>query len=332
MQGQRTDIDQSNKAFLQRIKNKCILNENSCWIWQGTCNQRGRPMVSWKGMQGLVYRYTYLAKHGKPIKKGLYACHSCDEKLCCNPDHIFEGTNRDNQIDFMIKNEGIIHNGFNTYGDKYWDGRPKIELKLMIPSNLSDEERFKWYRDKYCHHDENGCWIWLREVGEDGYGRLKYRSKKHQSHRVMWMLANDKTPEDLEQLKKDNLVVGHVCPVEGAPNKACCNPDHLEIRTRSQNGLDTRSYSKQRKEELYTDEQLYEWLHIYEFVINELGENHKLLKSANGGKNYKLIADGLIDLGLVNENIRCQYLKDLLRGKSAKHIHNEFFDWTPLWK
>jgi len=123
-----------------------------------------------------------------------------------------------------------------------------------------------------------------------------------------------------------------MCPVDGYPNKACCNPAHLEIRTRSQNAIDTRKYSKSRKENLYTDEQLCEWLHIYDFVINELGENHKLLRTPNGFRKYKFIADGLIDLGLVSDNMRYEYLHDFLRGKSAKHIHAEFFDWTPSWK
>ena len=331
MRGQRTDIDQTPEGFLNRVKNNCNINTKGCWIWQGSTTNHGRPQCSWERKNDLVYRHTYYAKHGRPIKKGLMACHSCDEKLCCNPDHIFEGTNRDNQLDFIKKN-GEIKNGHNTYGDKYWDGRTKIDLNLRTPNNITDEERFEWYRDKYCHHNDNGCWIWLREVGEDGYGRVRYKQKKHPSHRIMWMLANDKTPEDLEQLKKDNLVIGHVCLVEGAPNKACCNPDHLEIRTRSQNALDAMQYSKSRKEELYTDEQLYEWFHIYEFVINELGENHKLLKAANGGRNIKFIADGLIDLGLVNEGMRYEYLRDFLRGKSAKHVHTEFFAWTPLWK
>jgi hypothetical protein len=331
MRGQRTDLDNSPAGFLKRVKDYCNINTNGCWIWKRSTTLIGRPFCSWNKKYDLVYRHTYHAKHGRPIKEDLYACHSCDEKLCCNPDHIFEGTNRDNQLDY-IKKHGEVKNGWNSGDtDHYVDGRKKIDLKLFTPSDLNDEERFEWYRDNYCDHDENGCWIWLREIGKDGYGRVRYKQKKHQSHRIMWMLFHNKTPEDLEQLKKDKLVIGHMCPVDGPPNKACCNPAHLSARTRSQNAYDTRKYSKSRDEELYTDEQLYEWLHIYDFVINELGENHKLLK--NGiGRQHKFIAEGLINLGLVNEKMRFEYLCDFLRGKSAPNIHREFFAWTPSWK
>lgn len=331
MQGERTDIDQSPKAFLERVKNKCKINEKGCWLWQGRVNNRGRPLCTWKNKLKLVYRHSYEAYYGKTLKEGLFACHTCDEKTCCNPKHIFEGNNQDNQLDFISKH-GEAKNGWSS-GDTnhYVDGRKKVDIRLQAPSNLTDAERFIWYRDKYCEHDENDCWIWLREVGQDGYGRVKYKNKKHQSHRIMWMLSNNKTPEDLEQLRKDNLVIGHMCPVEGAPNKACCNPNHLKVRTRSDNAIDARSYTKARKA-LHKDDEILEWLWIYEFVINELGEDHDLLITADGRRSFSFICDGLIQLGKVKEGVKPRYVKDVLRGKSLKHFHKEFFDWTPSWK
>jgi hypothetical protein len=330
MRGQRNDINNSPEAFLQKVKDKCITNKNGCWLWQGSTNQRGRPQVSWKAKYGLVYRYTYEAYYGKPIKEGLYGCHTCDEKTCCNPEHIFEGTNQDNQLDYIEKH-GEIKNGWNTGGDCYVDGRKKINLKLQVPNDISDEKRFEWYKDKYCNHEDNGCWIWLREVGQDGYGRVRYKQRKHQTHRLMWMLANNKTPEDLEQLKKDGLVIGHMCPVEGPPNKACCNPDHLKIRTRSENAYDTRAYSKSKKD-IHKDEEILEWLWIYDFVVNELGEDHPSLITSSGTRAHNFIYKGLFSLGLVSDGIKLDYVRSTLSGKNNKQFHKEFFDWTPSWK
>ena len=332
MQGQRTDIDQSPKAFLQRIKDKCFVNEKGCWLWKGkTLNNKGRPMCSWKHKIDLVYRHTFNALHGSPIKKGMMACHTCDEKTCCNPEHIFEGTNRDNILDFKSKN-GEIKNGYNTgSADHYVDGRQKIDLRFQIPSKISDDNRFVWYRDKYCEITKDGCWIWLREVASDGYGRLHYKNKKHQSHRIMWMLANKKTPDDLEDLKKNNLVIGHMCPKDGPPNKACCNPEHLKVRSRSENAIDARSYSKSKKA-LHKDKEILEWLWIYDFVTNELGENHQLLKTKDGRRKHSFILKGLSELGLISDGIKVDYVNNTLRGKSNRHFHKEFFNWTPSWK
>jgi hypothetical protein len=31
------------------------------------------------------------------------ACHTCDNTICCNPDHLFWGTHRANMRDYIVK-------------------------------------------------------------------------------------------------------------------------------------------------------------------------------------------------------------------------------------
>lgn len=38
-----------------------------------------------------------------PIAKGLVVCHSCDNPPCCNPSHLFLGTQKDNVQDMISK-------------------------------------------------------------------------------------------------------------------------------------------------------------------------------------------------------------------------------------
>ena len=43
-----------------------------------------------------------------------FVCHSCDNKLCVNPDHLWEGTAKDNSIDASKK--GILQKRPKRYG------------------------------------------------------------------------------------------------------------------------------------------------------------------------------------------------------------------------
>ena len=48
------------------------------------------------------HRLVYELMRG-PIPEGMLACHSCDVPSCCNPDHIFLGTEQDNAVDAVRK-------------------------------------------------------------------------------------------------------------------------------------------------------------------------------------------------------------------------------------
>lgn len=41
--------------------------------------------------------------HYGPIPLGMFICHSCDNPSCVNPEHLFIGTNKDNQQDAISK-------------------------------------------------------------------------------------------------------------------------------------------------------------------------------------------------------------------------------------
>ncbi len=77
---------------------------------------------------------------------------------------------------------------------------------------------------RYTKPGEGGCTEWTGTITSAGYGNVKYQGRMWQAHRVAWVL-------DGKELKDTDLI-NHRCW-----NKICVNVEHLEVVTRSQNGM-----------------------------------------------------------------------------------------------
>ncbi|MBW4662041.1 MAG: HNH endonuclease [Drouetiella hepatica Uher 2000/2452] len=55
------------------------------------------------GEKATLHRLALAGKLGRPIAPGHWACHTCDNPRCINPDHLFEGRPQDNTQDCLQK-------------------------------------------------------------------------------------------------------------------------------------------------------------------------------------------------------------------------------------
>lgn len=73
-----------------------------CWDWQMAKTIQGYGNLGIMQVNWKAHRASYAIFRG-PIPDGLQVLHTCDNPSCCNPDHLWLGTNDDNVADKVAK-------------------------------------------------------------------------------------------------------------------------------------------------------------------------------------------------------------------------------------
>ena len=88
------------------VFDKINTTDSGCWEYQGAKLQSGYGKlgrrINGKPITYVAHRYVYELMVGK-IPDGMFLCHHCDNKICCNPEHMFVGTQKDNMHDAYKK-------------------------------------------------------------------------------------------------------------------------------------------------------------------------------------------------------------------------------------
>ena len=91
------------KSIQERIEESIVIDEaTGCHNWTKSLNSKGYGRIKINGTRKLVHRVSY-ELHSGPIPEGLFVLHRCDNRKCCNPEHLSVGTNQDNMDDKVAK-------------------------------------------------------------------------------------------------------------------------------------------------------------------------------------------------------------------------------------
>lgn len=86
----------------EKIEAKVRRNKAGCWIWTGSHTTFGYGETYFYGERWGIHRLFYTWYRGE-VPEDLCVCHHCDVRDCCNPEHLFLGTYKDNIHDMIRK-------------------------------------------------------------------------------------------------------------------------------------------------------------------------------------------------------------------------------------
>ena len=115
---------------LDSIKSRyTIVDKNGCWVWKKSTKDV-YPDIRRNGKNIRLHRYMWQLIHGST--NGLFVLHKCDNTKCCNPDHLFLGTQKDNVRDMFNKNRNH---------KRIWSENDRMLISKMFKGVKHSDER-----------------------------------------------------------------------------------------------------------------------------------------------------------------------------------------------
>lgn len=151
-----------------------VVKTSTCWLWTG--GPRGLSIGSRSnGTRGMIaaHRLAWELQYGK-VPDGMCVLHSCQDKLCVRPNHLFLGSQQ---------------HALSRRDNSKLTGRPVTAME-----------------DRFWEKVEKGsnCWEWTASKDNDGYGQIGYQNGEMiRAHRYSWILHFGEIP--------DGLFVCHHC-------------------------------------------------------------------------------------------------------------------------
>ncbi len=106
-----------------------------------------------KKKNDLAHRASYRIHKGE-IPEGMLVCHTCDNKRCTNPEHLFLGTYKDNTQDMHKKKRGqygIKHHRCKLNDEKVKEIKKLLKMGVKM-NRIADDYNVSdgtiWFIDK----------------------------------------------------------------------------------------------------------------------------------------------------------------------------------------
>ena len=95
---------------LSELMSHVDMKPKGCHIWKRHVEGSGYGQVYFQGKHTQAHRFLWQLLHG-PLTANSLVCHTCDNRRCLNPNHLFIGTHQDNSDDKMNKGRSVSSPG-----------------------------------------------------------------------------------------------------------------------------------------------------------------------------------------------------------------------------
>lgn len=93
--------DSDRKRFWSKVD---VKGDDDCWNWKASIFKYGGYGQFWINYTQMnASRVAYMMTYGTIESTKILVLHKCDNKLCCNPSHLYLGNHSDNMSDTLAR-------------------------------------------------------------------------------------------------------------------------------------------------------------------------------------------------------------------------------------
>lgn len=107
-------------------------NRNGCRLWTGLVNEDGYGKIWFEGKLHSAHRLRLSLKLKRPVKRGLYALHTCHTPACTEESHLYEGNQQANMNDMKAAGRQRSLKG---------DANPNTKWRVTLKSKIASDPR-----------------------------------------------------------------------------------------------------------------------------------------------------------------------------------------------
>ena len=142
---QSYDIDYIKRRFDKKFEKR---NEDECWFWNCRLDSHGYGTFYMLGKIYKAHRVAFMFSKGN-VEDDKLICHTCNNRNCVNPNHLYMGTHLDNMND--LKESGNLKGTNNPRFGKKWS----IEQRKLISKQTKKAMNRPEIKDKFLKAIKN---------------------------------------------------------------------------------------------------------------------------------------------------------------------------------